>query len=62
MKCCVLTSWKSTVVHERPLVAMEVHGRFRLGSLVLLLLILLLMYIIEKCNLLVGHLENQNKF
>ncbi len=31
MKRCVLTSWKSMVVHGRPLVAMEVHGRFRLG-------------------------------
>ena len=32
MKCCVLTSWTSMVVHERPLVAMEVHGQFRLGG------------------------------
>ncbi len=31
MKRCVLTSWKSMVVHERPLVAMEVRGQFRLG-------------------------------
>ncbi len=31
MKHCVLTSWKSMVVHERPLVAMEDRGRFRLG-------------------------------
>ncbi len=31
MKRCVLTSWKSMLVHERPLVAMEIHGRFCLG-------------------------------
>ena len=31
MKRCVLTSWKYMVVHERPLVAMEVRGRFCLG-------------------------------
>ena len=29
----MLTSWKSVVVHERHLVAMEVHGLFRLGYL-----------------------------
>ena len=28
---CILTSWKSMVVHEQPLVA-TVRGRFRLGS------------------------------
>ncbi len=32
-KRCILTSWESMVVHERPLEAMEVHGRFRLGGM-----------------------------
>ncbi len=33
MKHCVLTSWKYVVVHEQYLVAMNVHGQFRLGRL-----------------------------
>ena len=32
MKRCILMTWRSMVVHEWPLVAMEFHGRFHLGG------------------------------
>ena len=32
MKHCILRSWRSMVLHERHLVAMEVHERFRLDG------------------------------
>ena len=33
MKHCILMPWKSMVVHERHSVALEVHGKFGLGSI-----------------------------